>query len=46
MRKGDFKSITPIYVSEQILTEGGAYGHMNHPFDIQMNLTFGDLKIS
>jgi hypothetical protein len=44
MRKGDFKSITPIYVSEQILTEGGAYGHMNHPFDIQMNLTFGDLK--
>jgi hypothetical protein len=44
MRKGDFKSITPIYVSEQILTEGGAYGHMNHPFDIEMNLTFGDLK--
>lgn len=27
-----------------LLTEGGAYGHMNHPFDIQMNLTFGDLK--
>ena len=24
--------------------EGGAYGHMNHPFDISMNLTFGDLK--
>jgi hypothetical protein len=44
MRKGDFKSITPIYVSEQILTEGGAYGHMAHPFDIEMNLTFGDLK--
>ena len=44
MRKGDFKSITPIYVSEQILTEGGAYGHMNHPFDIEMNLTFSDLK--
>jgi Cytidylyltransferase-like len=44
MRKGDFKSITPIYVSEQILTEGGAYGHMNHPFDIEMNLTFADLK--
>ena len=44
MRKGDFKSITPVYVSEQILTEGGAYGHMAHPFDIEMNLTFGDLK--
>jgi hypothetical protein len=44
MRKDDFKSITPIYVSEQLLNEGGAYGHMNHPFDIQMNLTFGDLK--
>lgn len=27
-----------------ILTEGGAYGHMAHPFDIEMNLTFGDLK--
>ena len=27
-----------------ILTEGGAYGHMNHPFDVEMNLTFGDLK--
>ena len=31
-------------VNESILLEGGAYGHMNHPFDIQMNLTFGDLK--
>ncbi|MFM1757324.1 MAG: hypothetical protein RL621_2321, partial [Bacteroidota bacterium] len=30
--------------SEGLLVEGGAYGHMNHPFDIQMNLTFGDLK--
>ena len=30
--------------NESILLEGGAYGHMNHPFDIQMNLTFGDLK--
>jgi hypothetical protein len=27
-----------------LITEGGAYGHMNHPFDIEMNLTFGDLK--
>lgn len=31
-------------VNEAILLEGGAYGHMNHPFDIEMNLTFGDLK--
>jgi hypothetical protein len=31
-------------VNESILLEGGAYGHMNHPFDIEMNLTFGDLK--
>jgi hypothetical protein len=27
-----------------LLLCGGAYGHMNHPFDIEMNLTFGDLK--
>jgi hypothetical protein len=33
---------TPL--SEGLLLEGGAYGHMNHPFDIEMNLTFGDLK--
>ena len=30
--------------SKDLITEGGAYGHMNHPFDISMNLTFGDLK--
>ena len=30
--------------TESILLEGGAYGHMNHPFDIEMNLTFSDLK--
>jgi hypothetical protein len=30
--------------SNDLITEGGAYGHMNHPFDISMNLTFGDLK--
>jgi hypothetical protein len=29
--------------NETILTEGGAYGHMSHPFD-DMDLTFGDLK--
>ena len=31
-------------LKENILNEGGAYGHMNHPFDTEMNLTFGDLK--
>ena len=31
-------------VNESILLEGGAYGHMAHPFDIEMGLTFGDLK--
>ena len=31
-------------VNESLLLEGGAYGHMNHPFDIEMNLTFSDLK--
>jgi hypothetical protein len=44
MRKDNFKSSTPIYVTEGLLNEGGAYGHMAHPFDIEMNLTFGDLK--
>ena len=31
-------------ISESLILEGGAYGHMAHPFDIEMNLTFGDLK--
>ena len=31
-------------VTEGLITEGGAYGHMAHPFDTEMNLTFGDLK--
>ena len=32
------------FIKEALIVEGGAYGHMNHPFDIEMNLTFGDLK--
>jgi hypothetical protein len=44
MRKADFKSKTPVFTTESLIMEGGAYGHMNHPFDVQMNLTFGDLK--
>jgi hypothetical protein len=31
-------------LDEGMLMEGGAYGHMAHPFDTEMNLTFGDLK--
>jgi hypothetical protein len=31
-------------LTEGLLTEGGAYGHMNHPFDTEINLTFGQLK--
>jgi hypothetical protein len=38
------RSLKKESVNESILLEGGAYGHMNHPFDIEMNLTFADLK--
>jgi hypothetical protein len=31
-------------LNEVLLLEGGAYGHMNHPFDNEINLTFGQLK--
>ena len=31
-------------LKESLIVEGGAYGHMAHPFDTEMNLTFGDLK--
>ena len=36
----DFPVRKPI---KKLLHEGGAYGHMSHPFD-DMELTFGDLK--
>jgi hypothetical protein len=42
IKKYGFKK--PADLNESLLTEGGAYGHMNHPFDIEMNLTFSDLK--
>jgi hypothetical protein len=32
------------FLDKSLLVEGGAYGHMAHPFDTEMNLTFGDLK--
>ena len=31
-------------LGEGLVTEGGAYGHMSHPFDTDINLTFGQLK--
>ena len=31
-------------IGENLITEGGAYGHMHHPFDTEINLTFGQLK--
>jgi hypothetical protein len=37
------ESFSKDWWKEQLLTEGGAYGHMAHPFD-DKELTFGDLK--
>ena len=42
--KKQIDSLKKENINESLLLEGGAYGHMNHPFDISMNLTFGDLK--
>lgn len=39
----DFETYDGPTLNERLLTEGGAAGHMSHPFD-DMNLTFGDLK--
>jgi len=44
VRRGPFFKTDTGKVNESLLTEGGAYGHMAHPFDVEMNLTFGDLK--
>jgi len=30
--------------NKKMISEGGAYGHMSHPFDTDINLTFGQLK--
>jgi len=43
-RKIKTPSVFEELINKNLLLEGGAYGHMNHPFDIEMNLTFGDLK--
>jgi hypothetical protein len=39
----DVNYVETEFIKEGLLLEGGAYGHMSHPFD-DMDLTFGDLK--
>ena len=39
----DVEYVETEFIKEGLLIEGGAYGHMAHPFD-DMDLTFGDLK--
>ena len=39
----DVEYVETDFLKEGLLLEGGAYGHMSHPFD-DMDLTFGDLK--
>jgi hypothetical protein len=39
-----FRLIKENINESKLLLEGGAYGHMNHPFDTEINLTFGSLK--
>lgn len=39
----DINYVETDFIKEGLLLEGGAYGHMSHPFD-DMDLTFGDLK--
>ena len=41
--KLDLKEKLNLDAEVRLLIEGGAYGHMNHPFD-DKNLTFSDLK--
>ena len=41
--KKPIKKILDLSEEVQLLIEGGAYGHMSHPFD-DNNLTFGDMK--
>lgn len=43
IRKDLNKQHKDVY-GEGVLNEGGAYGHINHPFDVKMNLSFGQLK--
>jgi len=43
-QKKGYEPVKKVNESKDLLIEGGAYGHMHHPFDIEMNLTFSDLK--
>ena len=47
MKKDKYSPLTKEWwndvVQRELLKEGGAYGHMAHPFD-DKDLTFGDLK--
>ena len=40
----DIQNSTNPLDTRTLLLCGGAYGHMNHPFDVDINLTFGQLK--
>jgi len=44
IRNGDGQLVFENINESKLLLEGGAYGHMNHPFDTEINLTFGQLK--
>ena len=43
-QKKGYEPVKKVNESKDLIMEGGAYGHMHHPFDIEMNLTFADLK--
>ena len=43
-REFQYHTIKENINESKLLMEGGAYGHMNHPFDSDVNLTFGQLK--
>ena len=43
-QKKGYEPVKKVNESKDLIMEGGAYGHMHHPFDIEMNLTFSDLK--
>ena len=42
-KKEPIKKAKPVTLHEGLLLEGGAYGHMSHPFD-DKGLTFGDFR--
>jgi hypothetical protein len=42
-KKEELEERLSLHKEVELLIEGGAYGHMNHPFD-DKNLTFSDLK--